>query len=114
MSRSVAAVAGGVALAVALALLPGPGRRLAQIPGDGPDPRYDAPLPAERVRQAARELPDDARYLLLAPGAAPLAAGNVKAAAQLFFAPAVPVQDPRLADWRVVYAGRAFTLRRLR
>jgi hypothetical protein len=89
MSRSGAAVAGGLALAALIAALPGPGRRLAEIPGDGPDPVYDAPLPAERIREVGRRL---------------------KAAGQLFFAPALPVQDERLARWDVVYRNGTFFL----
>jgi hypothetical protein len=110
MSRSVAAVAGGLVLAAVIAALPGPGRRLAEIPGDGPDPVYDARLPAERIREVGRRLPDDTTYLLRTPGASPLVAGNLKAAAQVFFAPALPVQDSRLARWDVVYRDGRFYL----
>lgn len=110
MSRSVAAVAAGLVLAGAVAALPGPGRRLAEIPGDGPDPVYDTPLPAARIREAGRELPDGTTYVLRTPGAAPLLAGNLKAAGQLFFAPALPVQDERLARWEVVYRGASVTI----
>ena len=108
MSRSAAAVAAGLVLAGVLAALPGPGRRLAEIPGDGPDPVYDAPLPAERIREVGRRLPDDAVYLLRTPGATPLVAGNLKAAGQLFFAPALPAQDARVALWEVVYRDGTF------
>lgn len=108
MSRSAFAVAAGLVLAGALAALPGPGRRLVEIPGHGPDPMYDTTLPAERIREVGRRLPDDAVYLLRTPGATPLVAGNLKAAGQLFFAPALPAQDPRVAGWEVAYRGGRF------
>ena len=111
MSRSAAAVAAGLVLAVVVAALPGPGRRLAEIPGDGPDPVYDVPLPAAQIRAIGRRLPDESTYLLRTPGATPLVAGNLKAAGQLFFAPALPAQDARVAQWEVVYAHRTLTLR---
>ena len=111
MSRSLVAVAAGVVLAGVVAALPGPGRRLAEIPGDGYDPVYDVSLPAGRIREIGRQLPDDTTYILRAPGATPLVAGNLKAAGQLFFAPALPVQDERLARWEVVYRRGALTLR---
>ena len=112
MSRSATAVGAGLALAALLAALPGPGRRLAEIPGDGPDPVYDVPLPAARIREVGRRLPDETTYLLRTPGATPLVAGNLKAAGQLFFAPALPVQDERAARWDVVYRRGTLTLRR--
>ena len=108
MSRSAAAVVAGLVLAALVAALPGPGRRLAEIPGDGPDPVYDVPLSAERIREVGRRLPDDTAYLLRTPGASPLLAGNLKAAGQLFFAPALPVQDVRVAGWEVVYRRGTF------
>jgi hypothetical protein len=111
MSRSVAAVAAGLVLAGVVAALPGPGRRLAEIPGDGPDPAYDTALPSAQIRAAGRELPDGTTYILRTPGATPLAAGNLKAAGQLFFAPARPVQDERLARWEVVYRDGTLTVR---
>jgi hypothetical protein len=110
MSRSAVAVAGGLALAVVIAAVPGPGRRLAEIPRDGPDPVYDVALPGQRIREVGRRLPDDTTYLLRTPGATPLVAGNLKAAGQLFFAPALPVQDERLARWDVVYRDGTFFL----
>ena len=112
MSRSAAAVAAGLVLAGVIAAIPGPGRRLAEIPGDNHDPVYDVRLPAARIREAGRELPDDTTYLLRTPGAMPLVAGNLKAAGQLFFAPALPVQDERAARWDVVYRRGALTLQR--
>jgi hypothetical protein len=112
MSRSATAVGAGLVLAVLVAALPGPGRRLAEIPGDGPDPAYDVPLPEARIRDVGEQLPDDAAYLLRTPGATPLVAGNVKAAGQLFFAPALPAQDERVAGWEIVYRRGALTLRR--
>ena len=108
MSRSVAAVGAGLVLAALIAALPGPGRRLAEIPGDGPDPVYDTALPAERIRDVGRRLPNEGAYILRTPGASPLVAGNLKAAGQLFFAPALPVQDERLARWEVAYRDGTF------
>jgi len=112
MSRSAAAVAAGLVLAAVVAALPGPGRRLAEIPGDGPDPVYDVPLPAAQIRAVGRRLPDDSAYILRTPGSTPLVAGNLKAAGQLFFAPALPVQDERAARWEVVYRRGVFSLDR--
>jgi hypothetical protein len=37
----------------------------------------------------------------------PLEHGNLKAAAQLFFAPALPVQDPAAAGWLLTYREKA-------
>jgi hypothetical protein len=108
MSRSALAVAAGVVLAVLVAATPGPGRRLAEIPGDGPDPRYDVPLPKQAIRETGRGLTKDDTYALQTPGATPLVAGNLKAAGQLFFAPALPVLDVRRADWVIVYRDGTF------
>jgi hypothetical protein len=100
-----------VALAAALcllALVPGlrtPVSRLAAYDGDGPEPQYDAQVDAAALRRAGRVLPDRTRYFLHMPGASPLLAGNVKAGAQLFLAPALPVRDPRAARWIVRYGG---------
>jgi hypothetical protein len=100
-----------VALAAALcvlALVPGlstPVSRLAAYDGDGPEPLYDARVDASALRRAGDILPDRTRYYLHTPGASPLLAGNVKAGAQLFLAPALPVRDPREARWVVRYGG---------
>ncbi len=55
------------------------------------------------MRRAGELLPDDARYLLWAPGASSLLLGNLKAATQLVLAPALPVQDPAAAEWVLSY-----------
>jgi len=98
--------------AVALAalgglLVPSPAEsplgRVANVDGDGPDPLWDTPVDGAALRRAGELLPDDARYLVWSPGATPLLQGNLKAAAQLFLAPALPVQDPALASWVLSY-----------
>ena len=99
-------------LAIALAavaglLVPSPAGsplgRLAAVDADGSDPLWDTPVDGAAVRRAGRLLPDDARYLIWAPGATPLLQGNLKAAAQLMLAPALPVQDPAAAEWVLSY-----------
>lgn len=113
MSRSVAAVAIGLVLAAASLIVPRV-RHYAGFPADGSDPHYDTPLPAAAIRAAGRSLPDGVTYSLSAPGADPLTAGNLKAAAQLFFAPAKPVQAPTQAQWFVTYdvRTRSFSVQR--
>jgi hypothetical protein len=100
-----------VVVAAALALVPEPSEsplgRVASFDGDGPEPRYDVPVDGPAIRRAGAIVPDDATYAVLAPGASPLLQGNLKAAGQLFLAPALPVQDPARADWRVVYGPAA-------
>jgi hypothetical protein len=103
-----AAVLAACALAVLLlALVPRPSDsplgRLANVDGDGPDPRFDAPLDAAAIRRAGRIVPDDATYLAVAPGADPLLQGNLKAAAQLYLAPSLPIQDLDRAQWVLAY-----------
>jgi hypothetical protein len=77
--------------------------RLANVDGDGPDPRFDAPLDPRALRRAGRIVPDDETYLAAAPGADPLLQGNLKAAAQLYLAPSLPVQDLNRAQWVLAY-----------
>jgi hypothetical protein len=77
--------------------------RVANVDGDGPDPLWDTPVDGAAMRRAGELLPDDARYLLWAPGSTPLLQGNLKAAAQLFLAHALPVQDPAAAAWVLSY-----------
>jgi hypothetical protein len=92
--------------AVLLALVPGlntPVSRLAAYDGDGREPLYDANLDAAAIRRAGELLPDDTTYAVYAPGARPLLAGNLKAAAQLFLAPALPLHDPLQAEWVLSY-----------
>lgn len=106
-----AALLGACALVVLLlALVPRPADaplgRLANVDGDGPDPRYDAPLDGDAVRRAGRIVPDDDTYAVVVRGGDPLLQGNLKAAAQLFLAPALPVQDLNRAQWVLVYSDR--------
>ena len=110
MSRSAAAVAAGLALAAAALAAPSV-RRYAGFPADGPDPRYDVPLPAEVIRTTGERVQRYATYTLTAPGADPLTQGNLKAAGQLFFSPSLPVQGD--SDVAVEYrtAQRRFVLR---
>jgi hypothetical protein len=103
-----------VALAAATAVFataPGwvgaPLRRLAAYHADGPDPLWDVAVDGRALRRAGRLLPDRTTYALYAPAASPLLAGNLKAGAQLFFAPAFPVQSLTDARWLLSYhAGR--------
>jgi hypothetical protein len=106
--REVALLLALVAVTLLLALVPGlnwPVSRLAAYDGDGREPRYDAHVDAAAVRRAGELVPDGATYYLYTPGASPLLAGNLKAAAQLFLAPALPVRDPRAARWVLRYGG---------
>ena len=102
-----ALIAACVLVAVALALVPRPSDsplgRLANVDADGSDPRFDAPLDASAIRRAGRIVPDDETYLAVAPGADPLLQGNLKAAAQLYLAPSLPVQDLNRAQWILAY-----------
>jgi hypothetical protein len=96
------------ALAVVLvALVPRPSDaplgRVANVGGDGPDPLFDAPLDPRALRLAGRLVPDGDTYLTAAPGADPLLQGNLKAAAQLYLAPSLPVQTLERAQWVVAY-----------
>jgi hypothetical protein len=94
------------AAATLLALVPGlntPVSRLAAYDGDGREPLYDANLDGAAIRRAGELLPDGTTYALYAPDARPLLAGNLKAAAQLFLAPALPLHDPRRAEWVLSY-----------
>jgi hypothetical protein len=107
--REVALVLGLVAVTAFLAVVPGlntPIARLAAYESDGPEPLYDAPeIDPAAIRRAGRLVPDGATYAVYAPTAHPLLAGNLKAAAQLFFLPALPVYDPVRADWVLSYGG---------
>ncbi len=105
-SRAVVLVACALVTSL-LALLPRPAdsplARLANARADGPDPRFDTPVDAAGLRRAGALLPDDATYFLFAPAGTPLLQGNLKAAAQLFLAPALPVQTPGAASWVLAY-----------
>lgn len=104
--REVALVLVLVAATAVLASVPGlntPVARLAAYEGDGPEPLYDAPVGGAAVRRAGELLPDSTTYAVYAPAADPLLAGNLKAAAQLFLAPALPVHDFGRADWILSY-----------
>jgi len=102
----VAAAAVAAAILVSPAV-PGPlgepGRRLANTESDGRDPHWDRPLDGEALRRAGEVVPDDVTYVIDAPGEDPVLQGNLKAAAQLFLAPALPVQAPRDAEWVLRY-----------
>jgi hypothetical protein len=111
LTRTRAALLGACALVVLLfALVPRPADaplgRLANVEGDGPDPRYDAPLDGDAIRRAGRIVADDDTYAVVVRGGDPLLQGNLKAAAQLFLAPALPVQDLRRARWVLVHSPR--------
>ena len=106
--RARGALLAGCALAVLLlTLVPRPADspfgRLANVDGDGPDPHFDVQLDAEAIRRAGRMVPDDDTYLVAAPGASPLLQGNLKAAAQLYLAPSLPVQGLGRAQWVLAY-----------
>ena len=92
------------AAVLAFALVPWSGNplyRLAGGEGDGRDPTFDVPLDGTALRAA--RFPDDLPYITEAPGASPLVQGNLKAAAQLYLARQLPVQDPARAQVRVQY-----------
>jgi hypothetical protein len=106
--REVALLLVLAAAPLVLALVPGlrtPVAQLAAYDGDGPDPRYDADVDGAALRRAGEVVPDGDTYFLSTPGASPLLAGNLKAAAQLFLSPALPVTDPRRARWVLRYGG---------
>jgi hypothetical protein len=89
---------------LALALVPwsaNPFYRLAGREGDGRDPTFDVSLDPAPLRTA--RFPDGLPYVTEALGAGPLAQGNLKAAAQLYLAPQLPVLDRRRAEVRVQY-----------
>jgi hypothetical protein len=69
----------------------------------GANPRYDRPLRSDAIRRAGTLASDDATYYVWAPSEDPVFFGSLKAAAQLFFAPALPVPDPRRARWIFAY-----------
>lgn len=97
----------GTALVVALlSVAPGPQRswvkRVVNAQADGPDPHYDVAIDAAAVRRAAKLLPDRTTYVVAVPAGQPVLRGNLRAAAQLFFAPALPVQSPADAHWALV------------
>jgi hypothetical protein len=105
--RSAASLA--IAFVVAGLLIASPGpvgeplRRLVNVEADGPDPHYDRPISARSIRRAAATIPDDATYAIEVPRNDPVLVGNLKAAGQLFFTPALPLQEARRADWIVRY-----------
>ena len=90
-----------------LAVVPNPSDsplgRVANVEGDGPEPDLDRRLNPAAIRRAGRIVPDDETYLAAAPGADPLLQGNLKAAAQLYLAPSLPVQDLGRAQWVLAY-----------
>jgi hypothetical protein len=48
-------------------------------------------------------LPDGTTYYVWAPSEDPVLFGNLKGAAQVFFAPALPVPAPQRAGWVFAY-----------
>lgn len=94
------------ALTAVLAVVPRvnePFARLANYDADGPDPIYDAAVDGSVIRRAAELIPDGTTYYIHTAPNDPLLIGNLKAAGQLFFAPALPVQDPLAARWVLSY-----------
>jgi hypothetical protein len=113
--RRVAAAAVALGVVGSLAL-PGPlgepARRLANSEADGKDPQWDRPVDGAALRRAGRAVDSGATYALDAAGADPVLQGNLKAGAQLFLAPALPVRDPRAADFLLRYRDGRLTLAR--
>jgi hypothetical protein len=104
--RELAVVLGLAAATALLAAAPGlnrPFARLANYDADGPDPVYDAAVDGAAVRRAASLLPERTTYFVHTSPSDPLLIGNLKAAGQLFFAPALPVRDPAEARWVFSY-----------
>jgi hypothetical protein len=90
---------------VLLALAPWAGsplRRLAGGEGDGPAPRFDVPLDARALRD--EPLAVGTTYVVSAQEQSPLVQGNAKAAAQLYLARGLPVQDASRARFGVAVA----------
>ena len=89
-----------------------PTRRLSNTDGDGPDPHWDRPVDGAAIRRAGDVVPDDAGYFLDVATDDPVLRGNLKAAGQLFLAPALPLRSPQPAAWVVRYAdGRVAVVR---
>ena len=80
-----------------------PLRRLANVEADSRDPLFDRPLNGDELRRAGDVVPDDATYYVDASSADPTLQGNLKAGAQLFLAPALPVTSAEHADWVLLY-----------
>jgi hypothetical protein len=119
MSRrsEVALVLALAALTAVLAVVPRvnePFARLANYDADGPDPIYDANVDGDAIRRAATLLPERTTYFVHTSGSDPLLIGNLKAAGQLFFAPALPVLDPAAARWVLSYQAESLLPRDLR
>jgi hypothetical protein len=106
--REVAVVLALAAATLLFALVPGlswPLSKLGAYEPDGREPEYDTGVNDAALRRAGALVPGDARYFLLTPHVSPLLAGNLKAAAQLYLSPALPVRDPREAGWVLRYGG---------
>jgi hypothetical protein len=104
-SRAAAAV---VAAAILVSpAIPGPlgepARRLANADADGKDPQWDRPVNGSALRRAAERVRKSRTYYLSAGASDPVLIGNLKAAGQLFFAPALPVRSEEDADVVVSY-----------
>lgn len=91
-----------VALAALALVVPGPWQRLANVDGDTRAPLYDRPLDDASLRRTRDVVPDGATYYVDVVVADPLLRGNVKAATQLYLAPALPVVDSHDADYYVL------------
>jgi hypothetical protein len=104
--RAFAAAAAAVLAAAALPWSDGPLRQLAGEGESGRGPDFDVPLDRDGLLIAALVLPRDALYFTSAPGGSALQQGNLKAAAQLYLADALPVQDPARAQFVLVLRGR--------
>jgi len=96
-------VLAGFALAIVAAAAPGRVHRFAGFPGDGPDPRYDRPLPARELRHVGPLVARRGTYFLATTSPDPVTRGNLKAAGMLFFSPAFPLQSVRGARVIVTY-----------
>jgi hypothetical protein len=73
--------------------------------GDGFYPRWDSALDGSQVAAAAERVQDRDTYFVDAAEQDPVLQGNLKAAAQLYLAPARPVRSPDRADWILRYVG---------
>lgn len=83
-------------------LLTSPGQRLANVDGDTKAPLYDRALDDETLRRAGQIVPDDATYYVESRTEDSVLIGNLKAASQLYLAPALPMVDFRRAEWFVI------------
>lgn len=109
------ALAAVAAAVLALALVPwsdSPLRRLAGGEGDGSDPQFDVALDAAALRDAS--VPNGTTYFVSAQERSPLVQGNAKAAAQLYLARGLPVQEAARARFAVRVEGARLVIAGLR